>query len=265
MRRIRTGIKAFVLSDGSRQMAGAWRIISADIGGGPALRIAVRSVQGSLADIVPLARELCDRLLERRLADLPAGSSVTCRKGCSACCSYLVPVSVCEAIRLGQDLSDMPVPQRLRLERATMSAARKIMDFPQPPDGDIEDVSRWYRSLELDCPMLQNHLCQIYDVRPLACREYVVDKPPGLCEIDSLDSPLELSVSVSQALGTLAGQLEQAPLEAVMLPLWLAWQYANQPRANRHWPMMEMVRRLVSILAQTPEQIMARQAQPARA
>jgi Fe-S-cluster containining protein len=265
VRRSRVDLQAFVLDSGSRQLAGAWRVISANVGE-LSLRIAVRNAKGSLADIVPLARELCDRLLETRLANLPEGSATTCRKGCSACCSYLVPISICEALRINQDLNNLPVPQRLHLERTTMSAARTIMDCPPPADGDIEDVSRWYRSLELPCPMLQNHLCQIYDARPLACREYVVDKPAGLCEIESPDSPLELAVSVSQALGALASQLEQSPLEAVMLPLWLAWRYDNEARANRHWPMMDMVKMLINILAQTPEKISAAEkAQPARA
>ena len=252
VRRMQTGLKAFVLDKGSQQLAGAWRVIPVSLGGRLSLRVAVRNVQAGLADIVPLARELCDRLLQADLADLPADSTITCRKGCSACCSYLVPVSVCEALRLSRDIEDMPVPIRLRLERSTMFAARRIIDSPPPDDGDIQTLSQWYRSLELECPMLQNHLCQIYDLRPLVCREYVVDKPASLCEIDSADSPLAITVSVSQALGALASQLEQTPLEAVMLPLSLAWRHDNQARAERHWPMVEMVRRLAAILAQAP-------------
>jgi len=59
-----------------------------------------------------------------------------------------------------------------------------------------------------------------------------------------------MPVSVLEALGQLAGELEQTDVEAVMLPLSFAWAQDNLERAQRTWPAVEMVKRFVEILKQ---------------
>ena len=64
-------------------------------------RIYVATKQATLADIVPLARRLSTKLailfLERLRGN---GQSIPCCKGCSACCSYLIPLSIPEAFQV---------------------------------------------------------------------------------------------------------------------------------------------------------------------
>ena len=77
-----------------------------DIFGQPAsfdIRIAQKQVR--LSDIIPLARMLSKKLTLVVLDRLRRnGEVVPCCKGCSACCNYLVPLSVPEAFRLREEV-----------------------------------------------------------------------------------------------------------------------------------------------------------------
>ena len=73
-----------------------------DILGEPAhFRINITESQVRLTDIVPLARKVSTKITkivverERR-----SGQNIPCRQGCSACCNFLVPLSVPEALCL---------------------------------------------------------------------------------------------------------------------------------------------------------------------
>lgn len=55
----------------------------------------IRDKYARMADIVPLARKLSTGISKAVLRNLClSGETVPCCKGCSACCNYLVPLSV---------------------------------------------------------------------------------------------------------------------------------------------------------------------------
>ena len=97
------------------------------------LRIGVRQGQARLADIVPLAQVVCtkitDAVLERIRSD---GGRIPCRKGCSACCSSLVPLSVPETLRLREAILAMPESQRRLVQQSCLLVAQPILKRKPP-------------------------------------------------------------------------------------------------------------------------------------
>ncbi|UCC99982.1 MAG: hypothetical protein JSW66_08885 [Phycisphaerales bacterium] len=91
-------------------------------------RIQIARKHARLSDVAPLARTLSDRLCLAIVNKLGAGGrDVPCRKGCSACCRYLVPLSVPEAFRLREDISLLPVEQGKAILQACLDTAKEIL------------------------------------------------------------------------------------------------------------------------------------------
>jgi Fe-S-cluster containining protein len=227
--------------------------------------INVTAENATLADIVPLARKLSTKTAIAFLASLREnGQSVPCCKGCCACCSSLIPLSVPEVFRLREELLAMPIDSSNRILRSCINTAERILDKTQrttylegfSKDGNprirISQINKWYCELKLACPLLSEGLCTLYEQRPLACREHIVTGSSDPCQKDHKCRPnvAPMPVSVLEALGQLAGELEQTDVEAVMLPLSFAWAQDNLERAEQTWPAVEMVKRFVEILKQ---------------
>lgn len=227
------------------------------------LQIGVTDRPVTLADIVPLARELSNRTTQFVSERVQGGGNyVLCRKGCYACCRYLVPLSVPEVFRLRNEVMEMPSHQRESILRPWLQAAERVLQSvpsqlkdqaikPQLQNSsNITEVARWYGGLDLDCPFLANGLCTIYEQRPIACREHIVigSTPPSnsKCSCDGLVA--QMPVHILDALAQLAAEVEGLDTEAVMLPLALAWSEQNIHRSMRKWPAPMLVERLINIV-----------------
>lgn len=226
------------------------------------LHIAVADRQATLADIVPLARKLATKLALVVLDKLKnEGKIVPCRKGCSACCSYLTPLSVPEVFCLRQEVLAMPADQGRTVLKSCLETAKKILEnWP----GKFEtneltkingqsrhsDISRWYAGLELLCPLSSDGLCTAYQQRPIACREHLVTGSVLSCNAKKTDElqVVQTPVSILEALAQLTAELEQSTVEAVMLPLALPWAQENLERANQTWPAVMMVKRFIEFV-----------------
>ncbi len=225
-------------------------------------RIGVSQGQAGLADIVPLARALSTKLALAVLNRLSKdGKFVPCHKGCSACCSYLIPLSVPEVFRLRQELLAMSPDQREVALKACLGTAKVILNnLPEnievnesiEMNGQIQTdwLSRWYSGLKQPCPFLSHGLCTIYEQRPIACREHIVTGSAILCEAEWQDGSqvVQMPLSIIDCLGHLTAELEQSAIEAVMLPLAFPWAQENMARHERQWPAIMMVERFVEIV-----------------
>jgi len=225
--------------------------------------IEVGKERAKLADIVPLARTLCNSVtgvvVRRAYGE---GNRIPCSKGCSACCSRcLVPMSIPEALRFRQEIEAAPAYWRESVWGACLRAARLILSqqppkpfmhqteiFPASP-VDLNLVSNWYTSLKLCCPFLHNHACSIYGQRPLACREHFIKGSARACRgRRGVAEVLDMPVQLPNVLGQLASELESTGVEALILPLALVWCQENPERAERSWPAEMMVKRFVEIV-----------------
>jgi len=225
-------------------------------------RIGVARTKLRLADIVPLARTLSTKLALAVLKQLGKEEKfVPCCKGCSACCNYLIPLSVPEAFRMRQEILAMPANRGRSILRACLAAAERIVD-DRPGNFDlhslteifspnqVSQISKWYAGLKLQCPFLSDGLCTIYKQRPIACREHIVTGSALLCEAEGINEPqvVRMPVSILEGLAQLASELEGMSVEAIMLPLALPWTEENLQRDQRTWPAVMMVERFASIV-----------------
>jgi Fe-S-cluster containining protein len=216
-----------------------------------------------LVDLVPLARAVCSKVTETLLDEFRrSGQSVPCCKGCPACCNYLVPLSVPEALALIEQTSVMPQPQRTSLIEACTTPAGRILEkgpdlfgsgyftLSQSPDDTAAAVADWYAGLELECPFLSDGSCMIYAERPLACREHFVIGSPCQCAdlLSFCQSTTPAPVSVLRALAELTAHLEQSSLETIMLPLVFAWAEHNAARSKQTWPAISVAETFAEIL-----------------
>jgi Fe-S-cluster containining protein len=200
--------------------------------------------------IVPLMRRLGEEaqaLEERRIAE--SGKTISCRKGCAACCRMMIPLSPPEAFALRDHVQLLPserqqrIAERMALAKADLTSQGlwpqlvEIGETAHPPDDDaLEPVNRAYYALRLPCPFLEDEVCSIYEHRPAACRELLVTSPAEWCQdlVTHPVQPLPVPVRMGPALGVLWGALTGSQARLIPLPVALEWaerhQHENQPR-----------------------------------
>ena len=205
-----------------------------------------------VTSIVPLLRSLGEQAqeLEEQRA-LRSGETISCRKGCAACCRMLVPLSAPEAFALQASIESLPPERRnhllARLDAAKLRLQENHLWDPlealsesltPPTDEALEPLNRAYYSLRLPCPFLEEEQCSIYEERPAACRELLVTSPAEFCQdlTDPRIRPLPLSLRISTALGLLWADLTGTAARLVPLPVALDWAARHREERRRTWP-----------------------------
>jgi Fe-S-cluster containining protein len=214
-------------------------------------QIDVIPIMIKISEIVPLVRELSSKISDIIRTKLNEhGNSIPCHKGCSTCCGYLVPLSVPEAFRLREEVISMPENHRKAVLKSFLTSSKKILD-EKPEDLNllsINQISEWYSSLELICPLLSDDICSIYDNRPAVCREYLVTGIECKNTHEGNFHKIDWPVSIAEALGLLSAEFEQIDTESIMLPLALPWAEENLNRDTKKYPSEEIVQRLIAII-----------------
>ncbi len=209
----------------------------------------------ALSSLVPAARRLCDEVVHRTVAKAQLdGAKIPCRKSCSACCRYLVPLSAPEAMLLSSEFATLPPPASRRLQRNFEQSLKRLTAAPPPQDAlelnHPRELSRWYKSLGLACPLLRKETCSAYSRRPLACREHTAVNNgrsgtlagcPGLAR-------LAMPISVLEALAELTSSISRRPLESIMLPMMGQWIADNADFAAQTFSTRELLQSLGTIL-----------------
>lgn len=254
-------IPIFLVNESEYGQTSEIEIFSAtiDIYGRP-FRICIGATAGSakLSDIVPLAWSLADEIYSAVIRYLTErGQYVPCQKGCSSCCKYLVALSIPEIFYIQEYLAKINVNSRKQFMQSCFNAAQRILDIELLDKYDIRrelddsQLSLWYRELNLQCPFNSENICRIYAHRPLACREHMVTTSPAFCEDTSTNIPevVTMPLSILEALGRFAADLEQTTTEAIILPLALLCKGDDYiQRSERRRPAKFMAERFIHIL-----------------
>jgi Fe-S-cluster containining protein len=206
-----------------------------------------------LENLLPVFHRIADSLVdlgvERSAAE---GRTVSCRKGCGACCRQLVPIGEDEARRIGRLVEDLPEPRRgeirARFERAHERLVEAGLLAKLENRGDFEkdefaSTGLAYFRLGIPCPFLEDESCSIHPQRPISCREYLVTSPAVNCAdpspetIDLVKLPGKVWSAVARsAPGGRSGRyVPWVPL--VLAPDWAARHPDPGPR-----PVEEVVR-----------------------
>lgn len=125
------------------------------------------------------------------------GKSISCTKGCGACCRQLVPISAVEARRLRELLDELPEPRAAEI-RARFASARErlaeaglleaLLDPQRIGDEQAQAFGLEYFAHGIACPFLEDESCSIHRERPIACREYLVTSPAAHCARPTADT-----------------------------------------------------------------------------
>jgi Fe-S-cluster containining protein len=224
-------------------------------------RVAVPAGPMRLAELAFNALGLDQRLVgmaERREAR--EGRSISCRKGCGACCRQLVPVSPPEAWMIADVLASIPEPRRrVLLERFGETAKRletegfreRLMKRPES-EAEVRALARDYFYLGLACPFLEKESCSIHAVRPAICREYLVTSPAEWCAnpFEGAIKRVAVSICLSQALARLAAELLGGETQLIPLALAPAWAAEHVAQGRREFEGRTMLERLLQLLSE---------------
>ena len=202
-----------------------------------------------LSQIVPLIRSLGDQAQELEITKtIRAGKTISCQKGCAACCRPMIPVSPPEAFALVEIMNTLSPEHQNQIRQklaATKDRLQKsgiliyLQDLVNSPsqasDKDLDSLNRVYYALRLPCIFLEDEVCTIYDHRPAGCRGHLVTSPPEWCQ-DMDNNPIEelhVPLRAGTALSFLWSTLSHEPVRLLPLPLAIEWaemhQHLNTP------------------------------------
>jgi len=218
-------------------------------------------------DLLPILMSLDDAVLgviEREVNR--QGKTITCRKGCGACCRQLVPIGDVEAFYLAEIVSEMPEARRKQVESRFAQALAQLdrqgmLQRLRRADELVTHESR--RQLGLDyfacgvpCPFLEDEACSIHRDRPLVCREYLVTSPAEICRqpLPQQIARVGLPVMLSKALSQFGDGVGNRPKRWLPLVLTLQW-VANQGDVT--WarvPGPEMFRNFLKLVAKCADE-----------
>ncbi|MBX3345030.1 MAG: YkgJ family cysteine cluster protein [Nitrospira sp.] len=201
--------------------------------------------------ILPLMRSLGEEVQALELTRVrQTGHTVSCQKGCAACCRMLVPISAPEAFALANRIDRLDQPERDRLRTKLDLAQQQLAQAgiltqlsalaessDSPSDEAIEPLNKAYYALRMPCPFLDNEACSIYEDRPAACRELAVTSPATDCQdmTSRTIRPVPVAVRISTTLSLLWGDLTGTVPRLIPLPLAVDWAKRHQREYARRW------------------------------
>ena len=190
-------------------------------------------------EVVPALQGLVNAVVEAA----EAGQTISCRKGCGACCRQLVPVSRTEGERLLQLIDAMPAQRRdaLQARFTAAEAAIECAGLKERGGRSDRELSAAYFALGIPCPFLDEESCSIHPERPLVCREYLVTSPAELCSGPAQEGVTPVAVpKVSMGARGLQDESDD------WFPLaWLMAWARSRPRKAERRPGPEWVQRFL--------------------
>ncbi len=112
-------------------------------------------------------RAVREEIASELTADLPM---VSCKSGCSNCCSYPVYISILEGIVLYRHLASKG--------QWTPKFRKKVEEHS---DLTFDLAPTVWLTLNLPCPLLEKNKCLGYAARPFSCRSLYARSPAEFC------------------------------------------------------------------------------------
>jgi Fe-S-cluster containining protein len=162
----------------------------------------------SAADLLPIARAVAARIVQAaEEAVVAEGKTISCTKGCGACCRQLVPISRTEARLIAQMVAELPEPRRSEIAdrfaraKSAMQTSGMWQTLERRADwrpDEVEQIGLDYFRQGIPCPFLEEESCGIHPDRPITCREYLVTSPAINCAAPTRENieqvPLSLKI-----------------------------------------------------------------------
>lgn len=129
-------------------------------------------------------------LFEQHLAPLQlhieATGQASCKRGCSHCCYNLAGSTLTEGVLIADYLTNTWPKERIEQVKKGCNEQLQTIDRLHKENTDFTTAQHGYLSEKHPCVFLnvKNGDCNIYRVRPIACRTYYVQTPPENCSPD---------------------------------------------------------------------------------
>jgi len=223
-----------------------------------------------ITDIVPVVRSLGEQAQDLEVANtVKTGRTISCQKGCAACCRIMIPVSPPEAFSLLEVMNALPSDHRTRIQQnleetrkqldkaGLLSTLCELAESPrQLSDEDLDPINRAYYALRLPCVFLQDEICSIYEHRPAGCRGHLVTSPPEWCQ-DTEKNPvqeLHIPLRAGTVLSILWAQLKGGPVRLIPLPVALEWAEQHRSLVTQTWKGTDLFRAVLDSLGKYLQQ-----------
>jgi Fe-S-cluster containining protein len=190
----------------------------------------------TLTELLPIIQNLENAIIGKVSDEAQAaGSPISCRAGCGACCRQMVPMSLFEAEALTEWIRSLPEERQAELAERfhrALSALRDagvidkiVSDEWVAAEEQTKQLAVDYFHARVACPFLENESCSIHPMRPLACREYLVVSPPALCQDPSVNdvTGVQLPLKLSRVMYSFGQQIERDVRGWIPLVFLLAW------------------------------------------
>ncbi len=215
----------------------------------------------TLKDILPLAFSFADAVVDSAANGAKEGGrTISCKKGCGACCRQLVPLSESEAHWIRDLVDRLPESRRgeirQRFERALQRLSESgLLEKLRHPEnwqtGEGWSIAMDYFRLGISCPFLESEACSIHIDRPVKCREYLVTSPAENCRqpaaenIKMVELPFQMWLAMAR-LNRAAASDRKIP----WVPLILALEWTDtHPESTHARPGQELLKEFFALLS----------------
>ncbi len=193
-------------------------------------------------ELLPFTYALDDAIIGAAIHKVESeGKTISCCKGCSACCrAQPVPVTPTEAHAIALLVDALPEPRKTEIRkrfsnRVERLSAAELFDIymrevPVTDEEHARATATKYFGLGLSCPFLDDDACSIHFARPFVCRQYLVTTPAELCldplknKVDVVPIPVAPAKAMLHAVEKVMGKTQ------LTIPLVLALEYDNRHR-----------------------------------
>ncbi len=139
-----------------------------------------------------------DKIFQRMSNDYPG--EVKCSNGCTDCCFALFDLTLVEALylnrqfqELGQDVKNMILVEADKADRKTHKIKRKLFKAHEGGASE-EEILKSAGQERVQCPLLVEDRCVLYEFRPLTCRLYGLPMKVGESTVSCSRSGFEPGV-----------------------------------------------------------------------
>ena len=191
------------------------------------------------------------------------GKTISCRRGCSACCRQVVPVSPAEAWMLYDLVRSLPAERRAHVLDRFADAHAQAMDggfgqkyggrdfdvFAESTDAFME-MGLAYIGLGIACPFLEDNACSIYADRPTVCREFLVTTPAAYCD-DPAAFPVESvprAANLTECLSRVSALMLDSEPQVIPLTLALRWAEEHHALGQQRYDASSLMRAFFGLM-----------------
>ena len=161
-------------------------------------KVTVPAGPTQLIDLLPIVDRVADAIVDSAVDEAAQqGRTVSCKKGCGACCRQLVPISEVEARQIRDLVAGFDEPRRSHVLARFAEARRrleesglldKLLARAEWNEAVFMEIGMAYFHQGIACPFLEEESCSIHLDRPVTCREYLVTSPAANCACPTKDN-----------------------------------------------------------------------------